>query len=61
MNKVIHALLTMTILSGIVLSSSLVIAEDNEVIDTIELTVPVACTMGGTGQTSHNASIDPGT
>ena len=61
MNKVIHALLSMTILSGIVLSSSLAIAEDNEVIDTVELTVPVACTMGGTGQTSHNASINPGT
>ena len=61
MNKVMHILLTMTILSGIVLSSSLVIADDNEVIDTVELTVPVACTMGGTGQTSHNASINPGT
>ena len=56
-----YALLTMTILSGIALSSSLAIAEDNEVIDTVELTVPVACTMGGTGQTSHNASINPGT
>ena len=61
MNKGLPVLLSMTILSGIALSSSLAIAEDNEVIDTVELTVPVACTMGGVGTTSHNASINPGT
>ena len=60
MKRFTHALLTITILSGIVLSSSITSAE-TEVIDTVELTVPIACTMGGTGQTSHNASINPGT
>ena len=53
-------LLPITILSGIVLSSFLT-SFATEVIDTVELTVPFACTMGGTGQTSHNASIKPGT
>ncbi len=36
-------------------------ADGDEVIDHVELSVPVACTMGGTGTTSHNATIDPGT
>ena len=49
----------MTILSGIALSSTIVSA-DTEVIDTVELTVPVACTMSGTG-TTHTATLNPGT
>ena len=60
MAKAIRMLLPITILSGIVLSSFLT-SFATEVIDTVELTVPFACTMGGTGQTSHNASIKPGT
>ena len=62
----IHTLLTFnliifTILSGLVLTSTYVSAENNEVIDTMELTVPVACTMGGVGNNSHNATLNPGT
>ena len=60
MNKGVPVLLTMTILTGIALSSSVVSADNNEVIDTVELTVPVACTMSGTG-TTHNATLNPGT
>ena len=57
----VFSLIMFTFLSSLVLSSTYVSAEDNEVIDTIELTVPVACTMSGTGQTSHNATLNPGT
>ena len=60
MNKNLLVLLTITILSGIALSSTFVSADDNEVIDTVELTVPVACTMSGTG-TTHTATLNPGT
>ena len=60
MNKGVPVLLIMTILTGIALSSNVVSADNNEVIDTVELTVPVACTMSGTG-TTHNATLNPGT
>ena len=60
MNKSIFTLLTITILSGIALSSTFVSADNNEVIDTVELTVPIACTMSGTG-TTHTATLNPGT
>ena len=59
MNKTIHILLATTVLSGMALSSNIVSA-DTEVIDTVELTVPVACTMSGTGIT-HTATLNPGT
>ena len=59
MNKGVPVLLIMTILTGIALSSN-VVSADTEVIDTVELTVPVACTMSGTG-TTHNATLNPGT
>ncbi len=49
-----------TILSGAVLSSSLVSADDSEV-DQINITVPVSCTMSGTGMNTHNAEIQNGT
>ena len=60
MNKGLPVLLSMTILSGIALSSTFVSADNTEVIDTVELTVPVACTMSGTG-TTHTATLNPGT
>ena len=60
MNKGLPVLLTITILSGIALSSTIVSADNNEVIDTVELTVPIACTMSGTG-TTHTATLNPGT
>ena len=52
---------TVTLLSGVALASSRVSAEDPSVVDQINITVPVACTMSGTGQTSHNATLNPGT
>ena len=54
-------LLGLTMLSGIILSSSTVSAEDPSVVDQINITVPVSCTMSGTGMQSHNAEIINGT
>ena len=53
-------IISITLLSGIALSSSTVSANNDEVIDTVQLTVPVACTMNGTG-TTHTATLNPGT
>ena len=60
MNKSMLALLTMTILSGIVLSSSIVSADNDSVVDEINITVPVSCTISGTGMNTHNANINNG-
>lgn len=56
----IFSLLTIVPFSGVALTSSHVSA-DTEVIDEVSLTVPVACTMGGVGTDSHNATLNPGT
>ena len=48
-----------TILTGITLISNKVSADD--VVDEINITVPMSCTMSGTGQDSHNANINNGT
>ena len=45
---------------GIVLASNRVSAEDPSVVDQINITVPVSCTMSGTGMQSHNADINNG-
>ena len=51
-----------TILSGALLLSSYSFAIDNtDVVDEINLTVPLSCSLEGTGMTSHNASIPNGT
>ena len=55
------SLIGLTMLSGIILSSSIVLAEDASVVDQINITVPVSCTMSGTGMQSHNAEISNGT
>ena len=49
-----------TVLGGM-LASSRVSAEDASVVDEINITVPVSCTMSGTGMQSHNAEIANGT
>ena len=54
-------LLTTVFLSGLVLSSSIVSADNDSVVDEINITVPVSCTMTGTGMQSHNAEIANGT
>ena len=54
-------LLTLTLLSGVVLVSSVVSADDDtSVVDQINITVPVACTISGTGMNTHNANINNG-
>ena len=53
-------LITTTLLSGTILASTLVSADDS-VVDEINITVPVSCTLSGSGMTSHTASIPNGT
>ncbi len=48
------------ILSGAVLSSSIVSAEEL-VVDEINVVVPASCSLSGSGMNSHNASIPNGT
>ena len=54
------SLTTITLLSGVILSSSLVSADNDSVIDQINITVPVSCTLSGTGMNTHNAEINNG-
>ena len=54
-------LLSMTALSGVLLMSSSVNADNDSVVDEINITVPVSCTLSGSGMTSHTASIPNGT
>ena len=60
-NKLTTLLLTLTLLSGAVLASSVVSADNDSVVDEINITVPVSCTMSGTGMNTHNAEIQNGT
>ena len=55
----IYSLSSITIISGLTLSSSTVSADD--VIDNVAVTVQVACTMSGTGMDSHSAEVVNGT
>ena len=48
-----------TLFAGAILASSVVVADD--VVDQINITVPISCSMSGTGMTSHNAEIQNGT
>ena len=59
MTLITNMLTITTILSGVVLASNYVSADD--VVDEINITVPVSCSMSGTGMTSHNAEITNGT
>ena len=49
-----------TIFSATILSSTYVFADNDSVVDQINITVPVSCTMTGTGMDSHNAEINNG-
>ena len=49
----------MTLFAGAVLVSNYVSADD--VVDEIIITVPISCTMSGTGVNTHNAEINNGT
>ncbi len=52
-------LASLTVFSGAILSAPFSFADDS-VVDDINITVPIACTMSGTGMTSHTATINPG-
>ena len=54
------ALTSVTTIVGLVLSSSVVSATNDSVVDEVSITVPVSCTMTGTGMDSHNAEINNG-
>ena len=54
------SLVALTILSGAFLMSSYSFADDSTV-DNINITVPVSCSLEGTGMTSHNANMMNGT
>ena len=60
LNLIPLSLVGLTILAGTILVSSIVSADDTSVIDQINITVPVSCTMTGTGMDSHNANINNG-
>lgn len=53
------SLLGLTIISGLILSS-MTVSADAETSDEVRITVPIACTMSGTG-TTHAATLSPGT
>ncbi len=53
---VMASLISITFFAGIVLTSSLVSADDS-VIDEINVLVPVSCSLTGTGMNTHNATI----
>ena len=54
----IGSLATIAILSGIILASSNIHADD--VVDEINITVPVSCSLSGTGMNTHNTEINNG-
>ncbi|MBQ3432819.1 hypothetical protein IJG22_00790, partial [Candidatus Saccharibacteria bacterium] len=43
-----------------ILTSSTVSADNDSVVDQINITVPVSCTISGTGMNTHNANINNG-
>ena len=56
-----NILITTTLLSGTILASTLVSADDDSVVDEINITIPESCSISGTVMTSHNANIANGT
>ena len=49
-----------TVFAGAILASGIVSADDS-VVDKVNITVPVSCSISGTGMNTHNASIVNGT
>ncbi len=61
LNLIPLSLASLTILAGTILASNTVLADDDtSVVDEINITVPVSCTLSGTGMNSHNAEINNG-
>ena len=48
------------VLSGTILMSSIVNADNDSVVDEINITVPVSCSLSGVGMNSHNTNIANG-
>ena len=59
LNLIPLSLASLTILTGTILVSSIVSADDS-VVDEINITVPVSCTMTGAGMDSHSTEIQNG-
>ena len=55
-----NILITTTLLAGTILASTLVSADNDSVVDEINITVPVSCSISGTGMNTHNAEINNG-
>ena len=53
-------LVGITVLSGAVLASVPVSADDDASVDDVSIVVPTACTLSGTGTGTHTATINPG-
>ena len=53
-------ILFLTVIVGVILASSATFADDTSVIDEINIAVPIACTISGTGMNTHNANINNG-
>ena len=54
------ALTGITTVIGLALSSSIVSATNDSVVDQVNITVPVSCTISGTGMDSHSTEIENG-
>ncbi len=54
------SLVSLTVLTGMILSSSYVSADDS-IVDQVTINVPESCSMTGTGMNSHTAEITNGT
>ena len=59
-SKLTGILMIATISVGTILSSVSVSADNDSIVDEINITVPVSCTMTGAGMDSHNAKINNG-
>ena len=55
------SLVSVTILSGIILTSSNTSADNDSAVSNASVTVPVSCIMSSTIDTAHNATLSPGT
>ena len=56
----IYVLTSIALISGFILASTTVSADDS-VVDNVAVSIPVACTMSGTGMNSHTREVVSGT
>ena len=61
LSNITLSLLALTLLFGGILMSSSTSAEDESVVDEVNISVPVSCSLSGTGMSSHTANIVNGT